>query len=193
MHKSSLPVLLAVLGTITSIRAEATAITFDELPLGTWDGLSYADQGVIFESIGAGTSLLIRDLFGEILLSTQPFDIQPIRMTFSTVVDFVEIRNILDGHSFSTEEDIITATAYDIFGAPLLTVTQTLDSNDFLTLSVAGIKSVIFDDVPGDWGDGYTIDGVSFTAGAPVPAPAALLLLAGGLSCLGFARKRATA
>src|SRR5262245_53276090 len=110
MKKTSLVALLAAFGVITSIRAEAAAITFDELPPGPWDGLSYADEGVIFESVGAGTSLIVRDLFGEIVLSTQPFDIQPIRMTFTSEVDFVQIRNILDGHSFSSEEDIITAT-----------------------------------------------------------------------------------
>jgi hypothetical protein len=193
MKKLSLLVLLAALAAITSTRAGATAITFDELPPGVWDGLDYADQGVTFESVGAGTELFVRDLFGEIVLSTQPFDIQPIRMIFSSDVGFVQIRNILDGHTFGPEEDIITATAYDIFGAPILTVTQTLDDNDFLTLAVAGIRSVVFDDVPGPWGDGYTIDGVSFSPGTPVPAPAAFLLLAAALSFLGLARKRPTA
>ena len=195
MTKPNLLVLLGVLGVIGSTRAEATLITFDALPFGEWNGLAYADQGVRFRSVGPQTNLTIRDAFGHVVLSTVPSDEQPIMAIFNSEMSFVQIRNLVDGHTFSPEEDIITATAYDISGVPILTVTQTLDRNEFLTLAVSGIKSVIFDDVSGDWGSGYLLEHFRFSDRfiAAVPGPAAFLLLAGGLTFLGLARKRSTA
>lgn len=171
-----------------SAHAAIVTIDFEDLAPGLYSELDFDVVKFTSETdLGSSSQLNVRFFDSPFptgnVLSTSNSDLDKIIATeFKSLTSFVQIENIIRGE-FTTEIDVITASAFDEFGNLLGTVTQN-PGDAFLTLTFPNMAKVVFNDVEGAWGNGYVIDNLKIDVPTTVPEPtSALSLLA--LSTLG--------
>lgn len=184
--------LAAAAMSIGSAHAASETFDFETLPVAPFPSGTTTLAGTLTDITLSGTGLKIRNLggsfnatYGQTRYLSTTGDVEQITMTFDSgfLADSVTILNPING-TVTSEVDTVVIEAFDLSNNSLGSITS---SADFITLAVAGIAKVVFDDVNDS--TGYVIGSIEIT-GAAIPVPAALPLFAAGLGALGALRRK---
>ena len=168
--------------------ASAVTLTFDDLGLSygdTFNGNEYASYGVDFSTpdirLAIGSSMVSspNSLGAHTTTGNDEFN-GTIKMDFTTGFYVSDLQ-------FTIFNTPFTASAYDVDGSLLTTLTYGTDSTQLFDFSGFDVNSVT---ISGTW---YAIDDVTFgqlTPSSPVPEPATFILLGSGLAGLAFYRRK---
>ncbi len=175
----------------TTLTAQASGFSFDDLPLGNiaGDTLTLSTEGV--EVTFSGPGLLIRDLtnLGAGYALSTAADAGPVTVKFGGgfVADSVAFFNPL--HVGGREIDVALGVAYSASGAE---ITRLLSGSALHYLAGSGISYVVYTE--GTPSLGFTMGDFQFNVPAPpIPEPSQAALLIPGLLALAAYRWRARA
>ena len=179
--------LAALAGVIVSSPAFAVLLTFSEFPVGTVITTQYEPDGVVFSGLTGADPIIADDgaMPTEPVLSPNPPYAGDFQWTFpgggAEGVSFIS--------GFWDSVGTAVVEVYDTAGNLLDTLTNAATGVYTFDLSGYGTIGRVTFNSSAD-GAGGDIDNLQFT---PVPEPASLMLLAGGLLAFGLIRRRKAA